>query len=80
MDEYTELDSQQIKTEMQGQLDRLKWLMWASFVCVSFLIIEFLVGISLLIANASGNGFVMTSFEEEWRDFKQFIKLYFELN
>jgi len=81
MDEYTELNSQLIKSEMQGQYDRLKRLMQMSFVCVSFLVIEFIALIVCVIVSCSESDFqTTTSFEKEWREFKHFVKLYFVLN
>ena len=80
MDEYTELDSEQIKSDLQGHKDRLRWLMWISFFNLSFLVLEFVVCLIIVMVVFSCCSGVKTTFEQEKRELKSFIKLYLLLN
>ena len=83
MDEYTQFNAVQIKDQIQGQLDTLNMLWTFALVCVG--LVAFEVGIAIVIGLyifcfECFDVEIKTTFEQEWQDFKAFVKFYFKFN
>jgi len=77
MDEYTVLNSEQIKSEMEAHKDKLNTMMWSSFFHLGCFLLELIVLVIVWLTSFNWDcRNITTTFGQEKQELKSFIKLY----
>ena len=77
MDEYTVLNSEQIKSEMEAHKDKLNSMMWSSFFHLGCFLLELVVLVIVWMTSFNWNCLHITiTSDQAKQELKSFIKLY----